>query len=168
MRLEADVIIRPAKRGDLKEACAIDYEAFSPYGTAEMPSVIESRWTVFPQGFVVAKARGRIVGYGSSEKWLTEHEPAMNEDPFKSHFPEGRVFCITAVAVYREWRANGIGPAIVDNLIQIAGNEQCRAILLETTHAQNYYLHRGFHIVGEREQMNAKLTVLALDLEYKP
>lgn len=165
MPSDMDIKVRLAKREDLRDAYAIDYEAFSPYGTAELPSIIEARWEVFPQGFVVAETGSHIIGYGTSEKWLSEREPAMNEDPFKSHCPEGGFFCITAMAVRKEWRRHGAGSAILEALIQISKNERCQAVLLETTHAQSFYLKRGFYIMGEREQMNTKLSILSLILE---
>lgn len=160
-----DIKVRLARQEDIKEACDIDYESFSPYGTAEMPSVIEARWRVFPRGFVVAETDSQVIGYGTSEKWMSEREPVMDEDPSKSHCSEGRIFCITAMAVRKEWRTRGVGAAILASLIQIAKNERCQAILLETTHAQNFYLNRGFHETGERQQMSTKLSILTLALE---
>ncbi len=160
-----DVKIRLAEQGDIIAACDIDKEAFSPYGTAELPSVIKARWHVFPQGFVVAQYGNFIVGYGTTEKWLSEREPAMNEDPSTSHHPEGSIFCITAMAVRKEWRKRGVGSAILESLIQIAKAEKCRAILLETTHAQSFYLKRGFQITGGREQMDTNLAILKLSLD---
>jgi ribosomal protein S18 acetylase RimI-like enzyme len=165
MRTPPDIKVRIARKKDIKSACDIDYEAFSPYGTAEMSSIIEARWKVFPQGFVVAETGDQVIGYGTSEKWISEREPVMDEDPSKSHYPEGRIFCITAMAVRQEWRACGVGTAILDSLIQIAKNEKCRVILLETTHAQNFYLKRGFRATSEREQMNTKLSILTLGIE---
>jgi len=165
MKSEIEVLIRLAKQTDLLEACAIDYEAFSPYGTSELPAIVEARWNVFPQGFVVAKIGNRVVGYGTAEKWLSERAPVMNEDPFKSHNSEGRIFCITAMAVRKEWRQKGVGSLILDKLMQIAKEERCRLILLETTHAQNFYLKRGFRVVGHRDQMDTRLDILALSLE---
>lgn len=160
-----NVKIRLAEQDDIIHACDIDAEAFSPYGTAELPSVIKDRWHVFPQGFIVAQYENLIVGYGTSEKWLSEREPAMNENPSESHHPEGIIFCVTAMAVRKEWRRRGVGSAILESLIQIAKAEKCRAILLETTHAQSFYLKRGFQITGGRGQMDADLAILKLVLD---
>jgi GNAT superfamily N-acetyltransferase len=158
------VTVRLAKQEDLDETCSIDYEAFSPYGTAEIPSIIKARWEVFPQGFVIAENKGYIIGYGTSEKWRYKHEPVMDENPFKSHYTDGRFFCITAMAVRRDWQGLGVGSLILETLIQIAKNEECQAILLETTHAQSFYFKRGFHAIGKREQMKTTLSILVLDL----
>ena len=62
--------IRPAYRADLPQVIQLDSAAFSPYGTAESPEVIRARQQVFPAGFVVAEADGRIIGYGSAEEWI--------------------------------------------------------------------------------------------------
>lgn len=165
MLSKKNISVRLARKGDLGDVCAIDSEAFSPYGTAELPSIFISRWDVFSQGFVVAEENEHIIGYGTSEKWSNDHEPAMNEDPHKSHNSKGGVFCITAMAVRKEWREFGVGSIILDTLIQIAKDEHCQAVVLETTHAQNFYLKRGFHETGEREQMGTNLTILTLNLD---
>jgi len=167
MKSDFSIEVRLARQEDVKEACAIDYEAFSPYGTAELPSVIEARWKVFPQGFVIAEIDGRLIGYGTSEKWLSQREPTMDEDPFTTHCPEGYFFCVTAMAVRNDWRNRGVGASILAFLIEIAKNERCQVVILETTHAQNFYLKRGFKIIGERKQMNRTLSILSLNLEIQ-
>jgi acetyltransferase (GNAT) family protein len=109
--------IRLAYQDDLPQVCEIDDEAFSPYGTGESPKVIATRLAVFPAGFVVLEKDGVVLGYGSSEKWLHDREPALNEDPSTTHHPLGRVFCITAMAVRRAFWKQGFGSAILDGLI---------------------------------------------------
>jgi GNAT superfamily N-acetyltransferase len=161
----AGVRVRLAQQEDLPDVCAIDHDAFSPYGTAELPAILRARWDVFPQGFVIAEEGDCVIGFGTSEKWLDEHEPAMNENPFQSHNPGGRTFCITAMAVRRAWRGYGVGAAILEALVQIAKDQQCRVVVLETTHAQTFYLQRGFRETGQRHQFDTWLTILTLTLE---
>ncbi len=158
------LIIRNAYQKDISDACNVDYEAFSPYGTAELPSVIEARWETFPQGFIVAERHSQVIGYGTSEKWDAVRQPAMNEDPHLTHVPSGRIFCITAMAVRKDSRSQGVGVALLNNLIKIARQENCVKIVLETTHAQAFYLKRGFYLFGRRTQMNADLEILCYDL----
>ncbi|OQY99688.1 MAG: hypothetical protein B6D41_01270 [Chloroflexi bacterium UTCFX4] len=67
------------------------------------------RFLAFPEGFIVAKYNDQVVGYGTSERWLTERESTMNEDPFLTHEPEGKLFCITGMAVRKVFRGQGIG-----------------------------------------------------------
>ncbi len=154
-------IIRLGQESDLSKVVAIDTEAFSPYGTTEEAHIIASRLSTFPEGFVVLETEGVIAGYGSSEKWTSEREPVMNEDASTSHESTGRIFCITAMAVKSDQQNKGIGSAILERLLLIAHRENCTRIVLETTHAKDFYLHRGFYVAGTREQMNTTLFVMA-------
>jgi ribosomal protein S18 acetylase RimI-like enzyme len=158
------LLVRSATQNDLSAACEVDYEAFSPYGTAELSSVIEARWAAFPKGFIVAERHSRIIGYGTSEKWANVREPAMNEDPHLTHVPTGRIFCITAMAVRKDSRNEGVGLALLNRFEEIARQEKCVKIILETTHAQGFYIKRGFYLYGKRKQMNADLEILCYDL----
>lgn len=154
-------LIRLAQENDLPSVVNIDNEVFSPYGTTEEPRIIASRLSVFPEGFFVLESDGVIAGYGSSEKWATEREPVMNEDAFASHDSSRRIFRITAMAVKNDYQNRGVGSAILDRLLSIAHEQGCRRVVLETTHAKQFYLHRGFHVAGTRQQMNAMLFVMA-------
>ena len=91
--------IRQVQENDLPEVASLDYEAFSPYGTAENPETFSLRFKAFPSGFVVLIENGEIAAYGCSEKWLTEREPGLDENPLDTHKPDGRIFCITGMAV---------------------------------------------------------------------
>jgi len=157
-------IVRSAINADLPQIIQLDYEAFSPYGTSELPTVIKARLKVFPEGLMVVENNGIIVGYGSTEKWLEERDPAMNEDPLKSHHPSGRILCITAMAVKKDYRRHGLGSLILEEIKVVARKQQCERLILETTHAQEFYLKKGFQFIGKREQMGASLTILSLCL----
>lgn len=158
-------IIRQATEADLPAICAVDEEAFAPYGTAEEPSVFAARLAVFPAGFIVLEApvgdAPTILGYGCSEKWESEREPALGEDPAQTHHPDGRIFCITGMAVRRaHWRL-GYGTALLERLLAIAHEQGCEAVMLETTHAVGLYARHGFVVTGQRTQGDVTLTVMA-------
>lgn len=155
---------RPATSTDLPQIADLDHEAFSPYGTAESPAVFARRLAVFPEGFIVAEDQGAIVGYGCSEKWLALREPVMDEDPALTHHPAGVVFCITGMAVRLSHRGRGLGLALAQRMIDIARQQGCRQVLLETTHAQGLYERLGFHRAEERTQHGIQLTIMSLDL----
>ena len=159
------ILIRNARDQDLSSVVAIDAEAFSRYGTAEKPETFQHRLTAFPNGFIILVADNEIAAYGCSEKWLAEREPVLDEDPLASHQPEGRVFCITGMAVKAKYRGRGYSLLILDKLIEIAHNEGCRKIILETTHAQDLYLKRGFKTVRNRTERGIALEVMSLDIE---
>ena len=150
---------------DISAVVEIDAEAFSPYGTAEKPETFQLRLTAFPNGFIILIADNEIAGYGCSEKWLTERQPGLDENPLVTHQPDGRIFCITGMAVKTKYRGRGYGLLVLDKLIEIAHNEGCRKIILETTHAQGLYLKRGFKAVQNRTERGISVDVMSLDIE---
>jgi N-acetylglutamate synthase-like GNAT family acetyltransferase len=159
------IIIRNAREQDIPAVVEIDTEAFSPYGTAEKPETFQLRLTAFPNGFVILIADNEIAAYGCSEKWLTEREPGLDENPLVTHQPEGRIFCITAMAVKQKYRGRGYSLLILDKLIETAHLEGCKKVISETTHAQDLYLKRGFKTVKRRTEGGISLDVMSLDLE---
>jgi len=159
------VLVRNARDQDIPAVVEIDAEAFTPYGTAEKQETFRFRLTAFPNGFIILVADNEIAAYGCSEKWLTEREPGLDENPMTTHQPDGRIFCITAMAVKTKYRGRGYSLLILDKLIEIAHGEGCRKIVLETTHAQDLYLKRGFKTVQNRTERGVSLDVMSLDIE---
>ena len=159
------ILVRNVRDQDIPAVAEIDAEAFSPYGTAEKPETFQLRLTAFPDGFIILIAENEIAAFGCSEKWLTEREPGLDENPMVSHQPEGRIFCITAMAVKKKYRERGYSLLVLDRLIEIAHKEGCRKIVLETTHAQDLYLKRGFKTVQHRTERGISLDVMYLDIE---
>ena len=159
------ILVRNVRDQDIPAVVEIDAEAFSPYGTAEKPETFQLRLTVFPDGFIILIAENEIAAFGCSEKWLTEREPGLDENPMVSHQPEGRIFCITAMAVKKKYRERGYDLLVLDKMIEIAHNEGCRKIVLETTHAQDLYLKRGFKTIQHRTERGISLDVMSLDIE---
>jgi ribosomal protein S18 acetylase RimI-like enzyme len=159
------VLVRNARDQDMSAVTAIDAEAFSPYGTAEKPETFQLRLTAFPDGFLILVAENEIAAYGCSEKWLTEREPSLDENPLVTHQPDGRILCITAMAVKTKYRGRGYGLLMLDKLIEIAHREGCRKIVLETTHAQGLFLKRGFQTSASRTERGISLDVMFLDIE---
>jgi ribosomal protein S18 acetylase RimI-like enzyme len=159
------ILVRHVRDQDISAVAEIDAEAFSPYGTAEKLETFQLRMTAFPNGFIILVADNEIAAYGCSEKWLSEREPGLDENPFVTHQPDGRIFCITAMAVKTKYRGRGYGLLVLDKLIEIAHKEGCRKIILETTHAQDLYLKRGFKVVQNRTERGVPLDVMSLDIE---
>ena len=165
MSVNTRILVRNAREQDIPAVAEIDAEAFSPHGTAEKPETFQLRLTAFPNGFIILIADNEIAGYGCSEKWLTEREPGLDENPLKTHQPDGRIFCITGMAVKTKYRGRGYGLLILDKLMEIAHNEGCRKIVLGTTHAQGLYIKRGFKTVQNRTERGISLDVMSLDIE---
>ena len=159
------VLVRNARDQDIAAVVEIDSEAFSPYGTAEKPETFQLRLRAFPNGFIILVAENEIAGYGCSEKWLTEREPGLDENPMVAHQPDGRIFCITGMAVKTKFRGRGYSLLVLERLIETAHAEGCRKIILETPHAQDLYLNRGFTKVKNRTERGISLDVMSLEIE---
>ena len=162
--LNKRIEIRQVQENDLSLIADLDCEAFSPYGTAEKLETFTQRFKAFPSGFVVLTVGDEIAAYGCTEKWLAEREPGLDENPLATHKPDGKIFCITGMAVRLKHRGKGYGLAVLDHLIQIAQHERCTKIVLETTHAQGLYLKRDFRTVQSRNERGVTLDIMSLNL----
>ena len=159
------VLIRNAREQDIPAVAEIDAEAFAAYGTNEKLETFQLRLTAFQNGFIILVAENEIAAYGCTEKWLTEHEPGLDQNPLETHNPDGRILCITAMAVKKKFQGRGYSLLVLDKLIEIAHREGCRKIVLETTHAQDLYKKRGFKKVQNRAERGTSLDVMSLDIE---
>jgi ribosomal protein S18 acetylase RimI-like enzyme len=160
------VLVRNARDQDIPVVAEIDAEAFGPYGTAEKPETFQRRLEAFPNGFIVLVADNEIAGYGCSEKWLAVREPGPDENPFITHQPDGRIFSITGMAVKKKYEGRGYSSLVLDKLIETAHLEGCRQIVLETTHAQDLYLRRGFKTIQKRTERGASMDLMSLELPF--
>ncbi|MCL4862442.1 MAG: GNAT family N-acetyltransferase, partial [Caldilineaceae bacterium] len=162
--------LRPATLADLPQIIALDQAIFGPYGADEDPAVIRARLEVFPAGCIVLEERteegepGAILGYLTTEKWATPREPALDEDPHTTHAPHGRILNITTLAVHPAHQNRGLGQRLLDEAIAIARREGCEQIILETAHAERFYLRHGFAKLGERQQRGIILHVMQRSL----
>ena len=163
----AEILVRNARDQDIPVVAEIDGESFSTYGTAETQETFQQRLTAFQNGFIILVAENEIAGYGCTEKWLTEREPGLDENAMLTHQPDGRILCITSLAVKMKFRGRGYGLRILDKLIEIAHRERCQKIILETTHAQGLFIKRGFKTVQNRTEREVSLDVMSLDLETR-
>ncbi|MGE5375466.1 MAG: GNAT family N-acetyltransferase [Bacteroidota bacterium] len=165
MSAQMKVIVRNAREQDIPAVVEIDTEAFAPYGTAEKKETFQNRLVAFPNGFVILVAENEIAGYGCSEKWLVEREPGLDENPLITHQPDGKIFCITAMAIKKKFQGRGYSLQVLDKLIETAHLEGCRKVVVETSHAQDLYLKRGFNTVKNRMERGVSLDVMSLDLK---
>ena len=165
MSNNSKVLVRNARDQDIPAVAEIDAEAFSGSGTAESPETFHIRLRAFPNGFIILIADNEIAAYGCSEKWLTERQPGLDENPIVTHQPDGRIFCISGMAVNTKYRERGYGLLVLDKLIEIAHNEGCRKIVLETSNAQGLYQKRGFKTIRNRTDRGNSLDAMSLDIE---
>jgi len=159
------ILIRNAREQDIPAVVEIDWETLSPSETAPTQETFQRRLTVFPNGFIILVAENEVAAYGCSEKWLTERELRSDETPVPAHEPDGRVLYIPGLAVRMKFRGRGYRLLVLDKLMEIAHNEGCRKIILETSDAQDLYRTRGFQTVQSRRERGIAVDVMALDIE---
>ena len=157
------VLVRNAREQDIPTVTEIDAEAFSAYGIAETSETFQRRLTAFEEGFIILVAENEIAAYACSEKWITQEQPSSGENPTVAHHPEGRILCITSMAVKTKFRGRGYGLLILDKMIEIAHREGCKQIILKNTHAQGLYQKRGFKSIhGEGDTAS---DIMSLEIE---
>jgi ribosomal protein S18 acetylase RimI-like enzyme len=148
----------------------LDQAIFGAYGADELPAIIQARLAVFPAGCALIEEKqpgigsAPIVAYLTSEKWADLREPALDEDPHHTHQPQGRILNITTLAVSPQQQQRGLGQRLLAYAVTIARAEGCRAIVLETAHAEQFYLRHGFVTIGQREQRGIALAIMQRDL----
>lgn len=158
------ILVRNARDQDIPAVVEIDAEAFAPSGTADRSETFQLRLRAFANGFIILVADNEIAAYGCSEKWLTERRPGLDENLLPTHQPDGRIFCISAMAVKKKYQGRGFGLLVLDKLIETAHAEGCKRIVLETTHAQSFFMKRGFQTVQNRMERGISLDVMSLDV----
>ncbi len=163
--MDKTIILRPATLADLAHIVAMDRDLFGEHGTEEDPAIIRARLEVFPVGCVVLEERAngqppRFVGYLTTEKWAEAREPTLDEDPRLTHVPDGRVLNITTLAVGRPDQRGGLGARLLAYAEDLARQEGCGEIILETEQAERFYLRYGFETLGERRQRGAHLIIM--------
>ena len=161
--------MRPLTLADWEEIAALDEAVFGWYGAQEEEAIIRSRLLTFPQGCAALEGRSRggepfIAAYLTTEKWAEVREPALDEDPRASHRPDGRVLNITTLAVAPACQNQGLGARMLDRAISVARQEGCSQIVLETAHAERFYLRHRFRRIGERTERGIKMAIMLLDL----
>ena len=106
--------------------CAVREQVF----VREQAVPIELEWDEFDPlcQHVVAEAAGRVIGTGRL-------------------LPDGY---IGRMAVLESWRGQGVGSALLESLMQIAGNRGIRRVKLNAqSRAVAFYLRHGFVAEGE-------------------
>lgn len=163
-----DMMIRQTTLADLATIVRLDEEIFGWYGAQESAAVIRARLAIFPAGCVVweeADEAGQplLLGYLTTEKWLTLREPALDEDPTLTHQPAGTVLNITTLAVAPGQQRRGVGAHLLTQAKAIAAAQGCHVIVLETAHAEHFYRRHGFTKVGERQERGITLAIMRYD-----
>ncbi len=145
--MKGDFEISEMTSGDLGQVCRIENEVFpNPWPKSTFESDICSDATYCP---VVRDSSGNIIGYAS-----------LMVDVDEAH--------LTNIAVSTEYRRQGIGSILMDDVISKAEREGCRAMFLEVRNsnldARGFYTRYDFTELYRHEHYYRKPTEDALVL----
>ena len=145
--MKGDFEISEMTSGDLGEICRIENEVFpNPWPKSAFEGDISNDATYCP---VVKDSSGNIIGYAS-----------LTVDINEAH--------LTNIAVSTEYRRQGIGSILMDDVISKAEREGCRAIFLEVRNsnldARGFYTRYDFTELYRHEHYYRKPTEDALVL----
>jgi N-acetylglutamate synthase-like GNAT family acetyltransferase len=69
------------------------------------------------------------------------------------------------MAVKKKYQGRGYSLVLLDKLLEVAHNQGCRKIVVETSHTQELYQKRGFEKVQTRTERGTSLDVMSLEIE---
>ena len=124
-----EVVIREASGTDITRCHEIESACFEPSEAAPKSS-IEKRQRLYPQGFIVAVRRGRIIGFINSG--ATDEDDLSNEE-FKAmvgHDDNGKNIVIFSVAVDLQFQKTGVSRQLLTQFCERAKMLEKHAILL--------------------------------------
>jgi len=128
--------IRKFLLSDLEKVMNVEKVSF-PKNRAYPRSYFEKYFKRYPQGFIVAEDRGKILGYAIGE--------------MRNRVPAKRVGEFVSLAVKPEFRKKGIGRELTNFLINLFEKEGVKNISLnvraENKIAISFYKNLGFKIV---------------------
>lgn len=108
-----DYLLGTAVPSDMGSIMELEGEGFSE-GIRESEEVLRGRLELFPEGFVLLRARGRTLGYLACERWdsippATGEGFALGEDPGARHRRLGPVLYLSSMTVHPSLRGGGFG-----------------------------------------------------------
>lgn len=122
------MIIEPAANSDIFEISLLEM-AIEGRGAAGIET-LRVRQVMFPDGFLVARKDGRIIGYLQSCIWdrqVPEFQPRADFFP-SQHRLDGAILYLIFVGVSEHQRRHGVGSRLVECLTPLADKYGARKI----------------------------------------
>jgi ribosomal protein S18 acetylase RimI-like enzyme len=142
------IIIRNVLLKDLDECYLVETSGFPPEEAATRET-IKLRIDMFPQGFFVAEAEGRVIGILNSA--ATDKDDISDEElkQLIGHIPHGKNMVVFALAVLPEYQKRGIANRLMSRFVEDARERKKENILLMCKqHLIAYYERMGFVHIG--------------------
>ena len=165
----SELRIRQVTGHDLERCTAIEAACYGPEGATR--ERIQKRIAQYPQGFLVAELRSRLVGFVNSG---STHKDDITDEEFKDlvgHDPGGRNIVIFSLAVHPDFQRQGIANDLMQRFIQRAQELGKKCILLLCKQDLiDYYGRLGFMHRGESKSTHGGVQwhEMALALNIVP
>lgn len=143
-------VIDRATKSDLSGIREIE-ESVEGRNAASMVTLRE-RLSTFPEGFLVARVRGLVVGYLASCTWNRDHYTTFEElRDFKAqHDPKGKYLYVIYVCVAKEFRRRKIATRLLQEVERVAREKGVREIhLVSKRKVISLYTKLGFEKIEE-------------------
>jgi len=144
-----DIRIGPAGPGDLAQVAALELRV-EPDCPASL-QIIRGRFAMFPQGFLVARGPGGVLGYAESCIWNEENPVFGPEADFfrGRHDLRGRILYIIFLGVSPDCRRQGVGSMLIQGLVELAGTRGLERVQAATwDYLAPLYEAQGFVQIG--------------------
>ena len=136
--------IRPAEMADLGRCAEIEAACFPKEQAASRES-IRDRLSVYPGHILLGELDGNVIGYAMGP---VIDVPAIADEMFSDaacHDPAGPYQSVFSLAVHPDWQRRGFGRQLLNALIDLARQENRRAVTLTCRQEKiAYYESFGF------------------------
>jgi len=140
--------IRHVTENDLDACYAVESACYT--SDAATREKIQKRIELFPEGFLVAESKGRIIGIINS---ASTNKEDITDEAFKDmvgHVKDGKNIVIFSLAVLPEFRGTGISKRLMSKFIEVSKDLKKEKILMICkSELIPYYQKYGFFYGGK-------------------
>lgn len=149
-----DIIIRPANLADLDSVTAVEAACFPPAEAASRSSLAQ-RLSVYGESFLVAEAKGEIIGFINGS---VASNPTITDEMFDDislHQPNGCYQAVFGLDVLPDYRRRGIAARLMEALIASARRQGRKGLILTCkAHLLDYYAKFGYQNQGVSQSVH--------------
>lgn len=145
---------RQVNKYDVDECYRIESACYTTEGATR--EKILKRIILFPEGFLVAESKGKIIGLINSAS--TDKEDITDEElkDMVGHTKDGRNMVIFSLAVLPEFQGNGISKQLVRRFIEVSkALKKEKILLICQTELIPYYQNFGFLYGGKSKSKHS-------------
>jgi len=126
--------IRIAKEEDIGELHKIDKEY---YGSETPLKILKNWFDTFPEGFLIAEDKGKIIAYIFVEL-LDKHKViSFIHDAKNTHIDNGKYMNVSGLGVSDEYKNTDTGKKLLEAIFKLAKSKKCKQILFITGESEN-------------------------------